>query len=90
MISDDIHDTPPHYFQDIAILLFSILLYSTSIFHRHLYFAANLGGTYGVCFGASILTFLEFLEFFILGLTRFLCKRATKENNVIHVKAFNN
>ena len=48
---------------------------------------ANLGGTLGVCIGASLLTILEFMEFIVLRLTGLLCQPhgKGKKTPVIHV-----
>lgn len=37
--------------------------------HMLLYFAANLGGTLGLCVGASALTVCEFIEFLIIAIS---------------------
>lgn len=43
---------------------------------------ANLGGTLGLCIGASLLTLLEFVDFIGLKIER-LCWRRIENNNMI-------
>ena len=47
---------------------------------------ANLGGTLGVCIGASFLTLCEFMQFGVISLIR-LCKRLKKPRSaaVTHI-----
>ena len=43
------------------------------------YIVANVGGTLGLCIGASLLTVFEFCEFGILSLIR--CMKSTRSRN---------
>lgn len=53
-----------------------------------LYFVANLGGTFGICVGASILTLIEFMEFLILSLSKILLDKLKRKTNITTVSAF--
>ena len=46
----------------------------------HCFFSANIGGTLGLCIGASLLTICEFIEFGLLSCLRGV-KRCTNSRN---------
>ena len=57
--------------------------YKTCMYGTHMvlvwYIVANVGGTLGLCIGASLLTVFEFCEFGILSLIR--CMKSTRSRN---------
>ena len=50
------------------------------------FFLANVGGTLGVCLGASALTICEFLEFGILAVFKWLKSRKQVKPSITVVK----
>jgi len=50
--------------------------------------AGNLGGTLGLCIGASLLTICEFIQFGVFSLIRCVNRKREQESrkNVIHVQ----